>query len=42
MDLLQRLLDCVRDLGQVDLAHDVKSVFGHRISILSEMMESDS
>jgi hypothetical protein len=42
MNLFQRLLDGVRDLLQVNLAHDVKSVFGHRISFLSEMMESNS
>src|SRR6202043_270370 len=41
VDLLQRLLDGVRHLLQVNLAHDVKSVIGHRISILSEMMEYD-
>jgi hypothetical protein len=42
VDLLQRLLDGVFHFLDVDLAHDVKSVLGHRISILSEMMESDS
>ncbi len=42
VDFLQCLLDGIGNLLQIDLAHDVKSVIGHRISILSEMMESDS
>src|SRR5580700_10707094 len=41
MNFLQGLLDRIRHLLQVNLAHDVKSVIGHRISFLSETMESD-
>jgi hypothetical protein len=42
VNLLQRLLDGVRNLLQINLAYDVKGVIGHRISILSEMKKSNS
>jgi hypothetical protein len=40
VNLFQGLLNGVGDLLQVDLADNVETVIGHRISILSEMMES--
>ena len=42
MDLLQGLLNGIGNFLKIDFAYYVKTVIGHRISILSERMESYS
>jgi hypothetical protein len=42
VNLLQGLLDGVRNFLQIDFADNVKAVIGHRISFVSEMMESNT